>query len=97
MILQKKQGKNMYYHKLLKIKSFFRIIWLIMTHGGKNMERQALLKTEEVARLLGVSPLTVRAWVFQRILPCVRLGRSVRFKMEDIAKIQKKGLKRNED
>jgi excisionase family DNA binding protein len=58
---------------------------------------QALLKTEEVARLLGVSPLTVRAWVFQRLLPCVRLGRSVRFKPQDIEKIQRKGLKRNGD
>jgi hypothetical protein len=36
------------------------------------MEKEPLLKTEDVARLLGVSPLTVRAWVFQRFLPCAR-------------------------
>jgi excisionase family DNA binding protein len=65
------------------------------TIGGKSMEKEPLLKTEDVARLLGVSPLTVRAWVFQRLLPCVRIGRAVRFKAEDIAKVQQKGLKRN--
>jgi excisionase family DNA binding protein len=53
-----------------------------------------LLKTEDVARLLGVSPLTIRAWVFQRLLPCVRLGRAVRFRCEDVEKVQRKGLKR---
>jgi len=59
------------------------------------MEKEALLKTDEVARLLGVSPLTIRAWVFQRLLPCVHLGRAVRFRAEDIEKIQKRGLKRD--
>ncbi len=61
------------------------------------MHEKELLKTEDVARLLGVSPLTVRAWVFQRLIPCVRLGRAVRYRPEDIEKIQKKGLKRNGD
>ena len=59
------------------------------------MEKEALLKTEDVARLLGVSPLTIRAWVFQRLLPCVRLGRAVRFRPEDVEKVQSKGLRRN--
>lgn len=54
-----------------------------------------LLKTQDVAQLLGVSPLTIRAWVFQRLLPCVRLGRAVRFRPEDVERIQKRGLKRN--
>ena len=58
------------------------------------MNKEPLLKTEDVARLLGVSPLTVRAWVFQRLLPVVRLGRAVRFKPEDIERIQRKGLAR---
>jgi len=59
------------------------------------MEKEPLLTTPQVARLLNVSPLTVRAWVFQRLLPVVRLGRAVRFKSEDIERIQRKGLKRN--
>lgn len=61
------------------------------------MEKQVLLKTEEVAELLRVSPLTIRAWRFQGLLPCVRLGRAVRYRHEDIEKIQRKGLKRNGD
>lgn len=61
------------------------------------MEKQVLLKTEEVARLLNVSPLTVRAWRFQRILPCIRLGAAVRYRLEDIEKIQREGLKRDGD
>jgi excisionase family DNA binding protein len=60
------------------------------------MERD-LLKTEEVARLLSVSPLTIRAWRFQGLLPCVRLGRAIRYRPEDIEKIQRKGLKRDEN
>ncbi len=59
------------------------------------MQREPLLKTEDVARLLGVSPLTIRAWRFQRLLPCVRLGRAVRYRLEDIEEIQRNGLKRN--
>ncbi|MFX0198637.1 MAG: helix-turn-helix domain-containing protein [Candidatus Hodarchaeota archaeon] len=61
------------------------------------MEKEPLLTTPQVARLLNVSPLTVRAWVFQRLLPVVRLGRAVRFKPEDIERIQRKGLKRYGD
>lgn len=61
------------------------------------MERETLLKTADVAQLLSVSPLTIRAWVFQGLLPCVRLGRAVRYRREDIEKIQRKGLKRNGD
>ena len=60
------------------------------------MEKEVLLKTEEVARRLNVSPLTIRAWRFQGILPCVRLGRAVRYRPGDIEKIQEKGLKRDE-
>jgi len=59
------------------------------------MQKERLLQAGEVAELLGVSPLTVRAWTFQKFLPCVRLGRAVRYRPEDIEEIQRKGLKRN--
>lgn len=61
------------------------------------MERESLLKTEDVATILGVKPLTIRAWTFQRLLPCIRLGRAVRFRPEDIENIRREGLKRNGD
>jgi len=86
----------MYYEKAFYIGILYGKNKTINTIGGKKMERD-LLKTEEVARLLSLSPLTIRAWRFQGLLPCVRLGRAVRYRREDIEKIQKKGLKRNGD
>lgn len=54
------------------------------------MER--LLRTEEVAEILCVAPMTIRTWVFKRRIPFVKLGKSVRFRREDIEKIRLKGL-----
>ncbi len=59
------------------------------------MERETLYNANEAAKFLGVKPATIRAWTFQRLLPCVRLGRAVRYRPEDIEKIQRKGLKRD--
>jgi len=61
------------------------------------MEQNTLLKAAEAARALGVSPFTIRAWTFQKLLPHVKLGRAVRYRPEDIEKIQRKGLKRYGD
>ena len=87
----------MYHKKAFYFNRLYDINKTNTTIGGQTMEKEALLKTEEVARLLGVSPLTIRAWRFQQLLPCVRLGRAVRYRLEDIEKIQRKGLKRNGD
>ncbi len=59
------------------------------------MEKETLFNANEAAKLLGVKLSTIRAWTFQKLLPCVRLGRAVRYRPEDIEKIQRKGLQRN--
>ena len=41
------------------------------------MEIQRLLSIDEAAARLGVSKYTLRAWLFQRRLPHVKLGRRV--------------------
>jgi excisionase family DNA binding protein len=47
-----------------------------------------LLRVGEAAELLGVKPATVRAWLLQRKLPCVRLSaRAVRLRRGDIERI----------
>lgn len=46
-----------------------------------------LLTVDEVARLTGWRPATVRQKVWRRELPYVKLGRAVRFKEESILKI----------
>jgi excisionase family DNA binding protein len=44
-----------------------------------------LLTSKEVAPLLGVShPKTVEKWVKTKKLPCVRMGRNLRFRRGDV-------------
>lgn len=51
-----------------------------------------LLKAGEVAERLGLSPLTVRKWIFERRLPVVRIGRAVRVREEDVEALIRFGL-----
>jgi len=44
-----------------------------------------LLSIREVSEKLSVKQSTLRAWVFQRKIPCVRLGRLVSFKQSDLS------------
>jgi excisionase family DNA binding protein len=53
-----------------------------------------LLTAEEVAKLLGVRPATIRQWRWQRRLPAVKLGRAVRFRREDIEAIVQRRLEK---
>jgi excisionase family DNA binding protein len=43
-----------------------------------------LYTTREVARMLGLSPATVRMWVWQGRIPVVRLRRAVRISRADL-------------
>jgi excisionase family DNA binding protein len=52
----------------------------------------ALLSTREAAQRLGCSEAAIRKWTYQRRLAVVRLGRLVRFRLEDIEKISSQGL-----
>jgi excisionase family DNA binding protein len=45
---------------------------------------ERLFRPPEVAQLLACSSKTVYAWVASGFLPCVRLGRLVRFRAEDV-------------
>jgi excisionase family DNA binding protein len=47
-------------------------------------EVQPLLNVQEAAQLLSLSPNTIRQWIWQRRLPVVKLGRSVRLRREDL-------------
>ena len=51
-----------------------------------------LLTTEDVARLLGCSPAAVRKWRSQGRLRAVKLGRLVRYRGEDVARVAARGL-----
>lgn len=51
----------------------------------KEMGQDDLLTSKEVAPLLGVSHhKTVETWVRKRGLPCVKLGRNLRFRRGDV-------------
>lgn len=46
-----------------------------------------LLTVEEVSRLTGWRPATIRQKVWRREIPYVKLGRSVRFKEAEISRL----------
>jgi excisionase family DNA binding protein len=48
------------------------------------MDGAKLISVPEAAQRLGISPLTMRAWVRQRRLPVVRLGRRVLLDPQDV-------------
>jgi excisionase family DNA binding protein len=52
-----------------------------------------LLRVQEAASLLGLKPATIRAWLLQRKLPCVRLSaRAVRLRRADLEQLIAQGL-----
>ena len=53
---------------------------------GRHSEREfpALLTLEDVSRALRVNPRTVRRMVAARRIPCVRIGRRLRFVPGDV-------------
>jgi len=48
--------------------------------------QEVLLALREVARLLSVSPRTVRCWIAAEGLPSIRLGRLLRFDPGDVSR-----------
>ena len=56
-----------------------------ITKGRIGSSDEDLLTSKEVAPLLGVShPKTVEKWVRTKGLPCVRVGRNLRFRRGDV-------------
>jgi excisionase family DNA binding protein len=58
----------------------------MMTINIKAAVRDALLKPEQVAEILGVTPETLQVWRSTRRypLPYVKVGRCVRYRMSDV-------------
>ncbi len=46
-----------------------------------------LMTAEELARALRVSRSTVYRWAWEGVLPMVRLGRTVRFRRDDVLRL----------
>jgi excisionase family DNA binding protein len=49
-----------------------------------NQTLEPLLSIDEVARILAVSPATIRTWVHRKRLPYVKMGRRVGFHPDSI-------------
>ncbi|MHC4196880.1 MAG: helix-turn-helix domain-containing protein [Planctomycetota bacterium] len=56
---------------------------------------QQLLTVEDTAKALNISVSTLRDWIQYRRIPFIRLGRCIRFRPEDLERIQKEGLRTN--
>lgn len=46
--------------------------------------RMCLLKVEDVAEMLAVSPRTVRSWVFRRLIKFIKINGALRFNKKEI-------------
>jgi excisionase family DNA binding protein len=65
----------------------------MLQSGSVTAAVNGLLRVPEAAALLNVKPATVRAWLLQRKLPCVRLSaRAIRIKRADVEKIISDGV-----
>lgn len=51
-----------------------------------------LYTIKEVSEALRISEGTLRDWIQYRRIPFVRIGRCIRFRQEDIERIQAEGL-----
>jgi excisionase family DNA binding protein len=47
---------------------------------------EPLATTEDVARHCRASKRTVQAWYYHKIIPCIKIGRLVRFRLRDVEK-----------
>jgi excisionase family DNA binding protein len=56
------------------------------------MAQEPPVKVEKAARDLGVSVHTIRAWIAQRRIGHVRLGRSVRIPSSEIRRLLEEGF-----
>ena len=53
--------------------------------------QRKLLTVEEFAAALGLSPKTIRMWVWTRRVPFIRVGRAIRFRPETVNEIIDRG------
>jgi excisionase family DNA binding protein len=52
---------------------------------GSGKKTEELLTSKEIAPYLGVThPKTIERWVREKGLPCVRIGRNLRFRLGDV-------------
>ena len=56
------------------------------------MEKNNLIPVMQIPEIIPVSLPTVRAWIFQKKLPVVRVGRKVFIRKEVLEKIEMEGL-----
>lgn len=52
-----------------------------------------LLKVEDAAERLGLSPATIRRWILDRRIGVVKLGKAVRLRAEDIETLAHNGYR----
>jgi excisionase family DNA binding protein len=63
--------------------------------AGPDVSSEELLTVRELAKFLKLHPKTVYEWVARHAVPCIRLGRRVRFSKSDVSRwlqAQKEGV-----
>lgn len=54
---------------------------------------EKLLKADDVAEMLNVAKATPYVWAHRRRIRCVKLGRSLRFKLSDVTALVESGTR----
>lgn len=54
------------------------------------MTNKEMITVKEVADMLNVSPKTIYAWVKEKVLPAIKIRRTIRFKKRDIEQFMEK-------
>lgn len=59
--------------------------------GTPRGKRNRLLTAKEAAEYLGLSEQTIRQWASQRKIPSVKIGRALRFLVDDLDQLINEG------
>ena len=62
------------------------------TSERRTLAMDRLLSIKQAAELLSCSEGAIRKWVYQRRLPCVKVGRLTRLRPKDLEALVVKGL-----
>ena len=50
-------------------------------------KKSGLIKTTQAAEKFDVKPATIRNWYKRGLLPAIKIGKTIRFKEEDVEKL----------
>jgi excisionase family DNA binding protein len=66
--------------------------WSAVDGKGGETNVNQLMTVKEAAETLAVTEAAIRKWLYQRRLPCVKVGRATRLRRQDVEAVVTQGL-----